>query len=108
MAPIHNRMPLMLEPADWPVWLGEEEGDPTALLRPADNTCSEHGRSARTVNSVRHNGPDLLRPMREEASSAVRTLPKTARSNRKGFSRASAVSITSGAFSSGMPNRLQD
>ncbi len=35
MVPIHNRMPVVIETADWPVWLGEEEGDPAALLRPA-------------------------------------------------------------------------
>jgi putative SOS response-associated peptidase YedK len=35
LAPIHDRMPCGLEKADWPVWLGEEEGDPLSLLRPA-------------------------------------------------------------------------
>lgn len=25
---LHNRMPLIIEPADWPLWLGEAEGDP--------------------------------------------------------------------------------
>jgi len=41
MAEIHNtkkRMPVILEPGDWPVWLGEIEadlGDAKALLRPA-------------------------------------------------------------------------
>jgi putative SOS response-associated peptidase YedK len=34
MAPIHDRMPVVLERADWPLWLGEVGGDPTALLRP--------------------------------------------------------------------------
>lgn len=33
MANIHARMPAILEQADWPVWLGEAEGDPVALLR---------------------------------------------------------------------------
>ena len=32
---IQDRMPVILERADWPVWLGEEEGDVAALLRPA-------------------------------------------------------------------------
>jgi putative SOS response-associated peptidase YedK len=32
---IHDRMPVVLESADWPVWLGEEDGDPAWLLRPA-------------------------------------------------------------------------
>jgi putative SOS response-associated peptidase YedK len=34
VASIHDQMPLVLDEADWPVWLGEERGDPMALLRP--------------------------------------------------------------------------
>jgi putative SOS response-associated peptidase YedK len=32
---LHDRMPVILEPEDWPTWLEEVEGDPTTLLRPA-------------------------------------------------------------------------
>jgi len=35
MAQLHERMPVILEPADWSTWLGEDAGDPTSLLRPA-------------------------------------------------------------------------
>jgi putative SOS response-associated peptidase YedK len=35
VAPIHDRMPLVLEQTDWPLWLGEAPGDPAALLRPS-------------------------------------------------------------------------
>ena len=35
VAPIHDRMPLVLEQADWPLWLVEDPGDPAALLRPS-------------------------------------------------------------------------
>lgn len=35
MAELHDRMPVILEPQDWPTWLGEIEGDLAALLRPA-------------------------------------------------------------------------
>jgi putative SOS response-associated peptidase YedK len=34
VAVIHDRMPLVLDQADWPVWLGEQLGDVEALLRP--------------------------------------------------------------------------
>jgi len=34
IAPIHNRMLVVLEKADWPVWLGEQHGDPALPLRP--------------------------------------------------------------------------
>lgn len=38
VAPIHHRMPIILEEEDWPVWLGEQPGNPAALLHapPAD------------------------------------------------------------------------
>ncbi len=34
VAAVHDRMPAILPPADWPLWLGEAEGDPAPLLRP--------------------------------------------------------------------------
>jgi putative SOS response-associated peptidase YedK len=38
VAPIHDRMPLVLEEADWSLWLGEVPGDPATLLhQPADD-----------------------------------------------------------------------
>ena len=32
---LRDRMPVILEPEDWPIWLAEVEGDPATLLRPA-------------------------------------------------------------------------
>ena len=38
VAPIHDRMPLVLDEEDWAVWLGETPGNPEALLHaPADD-----------------------------------------------------------------------
>ena len=37
LAPIQDRMPVIIGKADCPVWLGEAEGEPGALLRPAPN-----------------------------------------------------------------------
>ena len=38
VAEIHDRVPVVLEPEDWPLWLGEVEGDPASLLHaPADD-----------------------------------------------------------------------
>jgi putative SOS response-associated peptidase YedK len=34
IAAIHDRMLVVLEEMDWPVWLGETSGDPKSLLRP--------------------------------------------------------------------------
>jgi len=40
VAEIHDRMSLVLEQDDWPLWLGETSGDPTTLLRPPnDDRC---------------------------------------------------------------------
>jgi putative SOS response-associated peptidase YedK len=37
VAEIHDRMPLVLEERDWPLWLGEVPGDVSALLHPPPN-----------------------------------------------------------------------
>ena len=47
-----DRMPLILEREDWPLWLGETEGDPTVLLHaPAAGivTCRLISRSSKTA-----------------------------------------------------------
>ena len=67
MAPIHDRMPVILELSDWLVWLGEKEGDPKPLLRPAADTVLRTWPVSTDVNSVRHKGSELLHAMREEA-----------------------------------------
>ena len=60
LAQLQNLMPVILEPAAWPVWLGEEAGDHAALLRPAPAGTVLLWPVDRAVNSVRNNGPDLL------------------------------------------------
>ena len=60
MAQLHERMPVILEPAAWPVWMGEKEGDFAALLRPAPAGTVRLWPVSRAVNSVRNNGPELL------------------------------------------------
>ena len=65
-APALNK-PLVLEPAHWPVLLGEADGEPSKLLRPAADDVLRAWPISTTVNSVRHNGPELLRPTRQDA-----------------------------------------
>jgi putative SOS response-associated peptidase YedK len=60
MTHLHDRMPVILEPADWPVWLGEKAGVHTALLRPAESGVVRLWPVSSAVNSVRNNGADLL------------------------------------------------
>jgi putative SOS response-associated peptidase YedK len=35
MTKLHDRMPVIVEQPDWPLWLGEVEDDPARVLRPA-------------------------------------------------------------------------
>jgi len=60
MVPIHDRMPVVLEPADWPVWLGEADGDLAALLRPAADDVLRARPVSTRVNAPRNNSSDLL------------------------------------------------
>jgi putative SOS response-associated peptidase YedK len=63
MARVHDRMPAILEPEDWPAWLGEAETDPAALLRPAADDVLKLWPVSQAVNNVRNNGADLLEPV---------------------------------------------
>jgi putative SOS response-associated peptidase YedK len=65
LAAIQDRMPVMIEKADWPVWLGEAEGDAAALLRPAPNDVLRVWQVDRKVGNVRKYGPDLIKPIAE-------------------------------------------
>lgn len=67
MRPLHARMPVILEPADWPLWLGEAEGDPASLLHPA-TAALRCWRIGSSVNHVRNDGPALLDPLLPEAT----------------------------------------
>ncbi len=57
---LHDRMPVVVEEPDWPVWLGEEGGNPAALLQPAAEHVLRFWPVSRMVNNVRNDGPDLL------------------------------------------------
>jgi len=60
MADIHDRMPVIVEQQDWPLWLGEIKGDPWTLLRPAGDDVLRVWPVSRAVNSPRHNWAVLL------------------------------------------------
>lgn len=62
LAPIQDRMPVIIERGDWAIWLGEAAGDPAALLRPAPNDMLRVWRVDRKVGNVRNDGPDLIKP----------------------------------------------
>ena len=68
LAPLHERMPVVLEEAAWPVWLGEAEGDAAALMRPAGEDVLRFWPVGPAVNKVANNTADLLAPLVETAS----------------------------------------
>ncbi len=62
LAALHERMAVVLEPEDWPVWLGEPNGDPLALLRPSA-TAFRIWKIGPRVGNVRNNDEQLLAPI---------------------------------------------
>jgi len=60
MVELHDRMPVILEQQDWPLWLGEVEGYHAALMRPAAGGLLRVWPVDRRVGSPRNNGPELL------------------------------------------------
>ncbi|MGR3503795.1 SOS response-associated peptidase [Pseudaestuariivita sp.] len=63
MAKIHHRMPVILEPSDWALWLGEAGKGAARLMEPlADGAVSAHPVD-RAVNSNRASGAQLIAPV---------------------------------------------
>jgi putative SOS response-associated peptidase YedK len=69
VAPIHNRMPVVLRGGSWRTWLDPEVRDPgelLSLLEPAEDALDIIPVSP-LVNSVRNNGPELIVPLEAES-----------------------------------------
>lgn len=63
LAPIHHRMPVVVDPADWDLWLDPTVGDQDflqTLLVPAPADALEAFPVSSRVNKVDHDGPELL------------------------------------------------
>jgi putative SOS response-associated peptidase YedK len=66
MAAIHNRMPVMLDEADWATWLDPRPtdlGELLALLQPHDGPDLAITPVSQLVNNVRNDGPELVVPL---------------------------------------------
>lgn len=63
MAGIHHREPLIIEPADRALWLGEAGHGAASLTQPRPAGVLQAHRVATTVNSNRASGPDLIAPI---------------------------------------------
>jgi putative SOS response-associated peptidase YedK len=63
---IHDRMPMVIAPDSWADWLdpaNNDTGDLQALLAPATAAGLDSYPVSTEVNSVRHNGPELIEPL---------------------------------------------
>ncbi|MEO7448266.1 MAG: SOS response-associated peptidase [Humibacillus sp.] len=71
---IHDRQPLVLEPAQWELWLDPDEKDPEVvrdLLAAAAPGRFEAHPVGRAVGATRNNGPGLLEPVPAEELEGV-------------------------------------
>jgi len=70
-AELHNRMPVVLAPATWPVWLGEEPTDPhqlKALLAPYPSQGMICWPVSTRVGNVKNNDSSLIEPITTAAA----------------------------------------
>lgn len=66
VAPLHDRMPVILAPESWPVWLGETpagHAEIQALLQPFPAEHMECWKVAPKVGNVRNDEADLMQPI---------------------------------------------
>lgn len=64
LAPLHDRMPLIIDPHDFDRWLepGDPERPPVDLLRPYDSDLMKIWRVKPDVGSIKNDRPDLIDP----------------------------------------------
>lgn len=65
MASIHNRMPVIIEPQDYSMWLdpGDNPEDVHHLMRPYDPQKMDAYPVSTTVNNPRNDTPDIIDPI---------------------------------------------
>jgi putative SOS response-associated peptidase YedK len=63
LAGIQDRMPVIIERADWPLWLGEADGDVMGLMRSAPDDALRFWPVDKKVGQVRNDGPELIEPV---------------------------------------------
>jgi putative SOS response-associated peptidase YedK len=63
IAPIHHRMPVVIAPERFGLWLGEEGHGAARLMTPAPEGFFAARRVGRAVNAARHDGPELMAPL---------------------------------------------
>lgn len=77
MAPLHGRMPVLLAPTDWGLWLSRSEQDPAALaplLQPCPSDALRAWPVSRAVSPGTAEGEALIRPL--AAAAGPRSSPQ--------------------------------
>ena len=66
MRPVHDRMPVILQPADYAAWLGAQTKaeDLKALLKPLPEDLMERYRVSRRMSNARNEGEECMAPWR--------------------------------------------
>lgn len=63
LKPLHHRMPVVIPPESFGLWLGEEGKGAAVLMRPAPDAFFKFHAVDRAVNGARHDSPDLMAPI---------------------------------------------
>jgi putative SOS response-associated peptidase YedK len=74
---LHDRMPVILEPSEWPIWADLDIRDPgllSDLLRPAAEGLLTLTEVSALVNNANNEGPELLLPLAARAGEPPLTL----------------------------------
>ena len=77
VAQLHNRMPVILGPSEWPIWADPEIRDPgllNDLLRPASDDLLTLTAVSPLVNNANNEGPALLEPPTSRPADSPLTL----------------------------------
>lgn len=63
LAELHHRVPVVLEPDDWPLWLGEAGHGAARLMTGLADGALTAARVAPAVNARQADGPELIEPI---------------------------------------------
>ena len=63
MGRLHDRLPVIVAPQDWPLWLGEAGHGAAPLMRPVKDDALSFTHVSRDVNSNRAAGEGLIAPI---------------------------------------------
>ena len=70
MAEIHHRLPVILSPKEWPLWLAEAGKGAALLMQPIAEKALDLSRVSSAVNSNRATGPELWKVIESQVGQA--------------------------------------